>query len=43
MLKRRVAICLLLNDGVLFRSKKFQLDYRYTVNFVGVDAVDEVF
>lgn len=43
MLKRRVAICLLFNDGVLFRTKKFQPDYRYTTAFVGVDAVDEVF
>lgn len=43
MLKRRVCICLLINDGVLFRTKKFVPDYRYTANFVGADAVDEVF
>lgn len=43
MLKRRVCIALLFNDGVLFRTKKFQPDYRYTTAFLGVDAVDEVF
>jgi cyclase len=43
LLKCRVAICLLINDGVLFRSKKFVLDYRYTINHVGTDAADEVF
>lgn len=43
MLKKRVIACLLLNDGVLFRTKKFVPDYRYTANFVGTEAVDEVF
>lgn len=39
---KRVAVALTLNDGVLFRTKQFQPDYRYTANFVGRDA-DEVF
>lgn len=43
MLKRRVAIALLFNDGVLFRTKKFVPDYRYCQSFLGVSAVDEVF
>lgn len=43
VLKKRVIACLLLNDGVLFRTKKFVPDYRYTANFVGTEAVDEVF
>jgi cyclase len=42
MLKRRVIITLLLNDGVLFRSKQFKLDYRYTSNFLGSENADEV-
>jgi cyclase len=42
LLKRRVIICLLINDGVLFRTKKFVPDYRYTQSFVS-DAADEVF
>lgn len=42
MLKKRVAVALTLNDGVLFRTKRFEPDYRYTANFVGRDA-DEVF
>lgn len=35
-----VQLCL--NDGVLFRTKLFHPDYRFTLNFVGTDAVDEV-
>jgi imidazole glycerol-phosphate synthase subunit HisF len=41
-LKHRVIICLLINDGVLFRTKKFTPDYRYTANFVGAGSVDEI-
>ena len=43
MLKKRIIISLLLNDGVLFRTKKFVPDYRYTQNFVTVDSIDELF
>lgn len=43
MLKKRVCICLLFNDGVLFRTKKFVPDYRYSQSFLGVSHVDEVF
>lgn len=43
MLKKRVCVTLLINGGVLFRTKKFVPDYGYTINFVGNAAVDEVF
>ena len=42
MLKKRIVILLTLYDGVLFRTKKFVPDYRYTLNFVDLDFVDEV-
>ena len=42
MLKFRVIVSLMLNDGVLFRTKKFVPDYRYTLNFVSLQSVDEV-
>jgi cyclase len=42
MLKKRIISLLTLNDGVLFRTKKFVPDYRYTLNFVDLDSVDEV-
>lgn len=42
MLKKRVIIQLLLNDGVLFRTKKFKPDYRYTSEFLGSENADEV-
>ena len=42
MLKKRVITLLTLNDGVLFRTKRFKPDYRYTLNFVDLDLVDEV-
>ena len=41
-LKLRVSACLLLNDGVLFRTRRFVADYRYTANFVGLGAADEL-
>ena len=43
MLKKRVIACLLLNGGVLTRTKRFVADYGYTAEFVGNAAVDEVF
>ena len=42
MLKKRIITLLTLNDGVLFRTKNFRPDYRYTLNFVDLDHVDEV-
>jgi cyclase len=42
LLRRRLITVLTLNDGVLFRTKKFHPDYRYTLNFVDAWSVDEV-
>ncbi len=42
MLKKRIIITLCLKDGVLFRTKKFQPDYRYTKNFVDLWHLDEL-
>ena len=43
MLKKRVIISLLLNDGELYRTKQFTPDYQYTTEFVTVDSIDELF
>jgi len=42
MLRNRLIITLTFNDGVLFRTKHFTPDYRYTQNFVDAWSVDEV-
>ena len=42
MLKQRLIVVLTLNDGVLYRTKRFKPDYRYTINFVDSGLVDEV-
>jgi imidazole glycerol-phosphate synthase subunit HisF len=42
MLRNRLVTVLTLNDGVLFRTKQFVPDYRYTLNFVDQWSVDEV-
>lgn len=42
MLKKRVIISLVFKDGVLFRTKKFNPDYRYTKNFVDMWNCDEI-
>jgi cyclase len=42
MLKRRVITLLTFNDGVLFRTKVFTPDYRYTVNFIDAWSIDEI-
>lgn len=42
MLRHRVITVLTLNDGVLFRTKQFQPDYRYTLNFVDAWSIDEI-
>lgn len=42
MLKKRIIITLCLQNGVLFRTKKFNPDYRYTKNFVDLWHLDEL-
>ena len=42
MLKKRIIISLTFLDGVLFRTKKFKPDYRYTKNFVDLYSIDEL-
>jgi len=42
MLRKRLVTVLTLNDGVLFRTKVFEPDYRYTMNFVDAWSVDEI-
>ena len=42
MLRTRLITVLTLNDGVLFRTKEFHPDYRYTMNFVDTWSIDEI-
>jgi cyclase len=42
MLRHRVITVLTFNNGVLFRTKLFKPDYRYTLNFVDAWSVDEI-
>jgi len=42
MLRQRVITVLTFNDGVLFRTKIFTPDYRYTINFVDAWSIDEI-
>ena len=42
MLHRRIVTVLTFVEGVLFRTKLFEPDYRYTLNFVDAWSVDEV-
>lgn len=42
MLRKRFITVLTLNDGVLYRTRNFTPDYRYTLNFVDAWSVDEV-
>ena len=42
MLRKRLITVLTFNDGVLFRTKEFTPDYRYTLNFVNTWSVDEI-
>lgn len=42
MLRNRLITVLTLNDGVLFRTKQFRPDYRYTMNFVDTWSIDEI-
>lgn len=42
MLRKRLVTVLTFNNGVLFRTKLFEPDYRYTQNFIDAWSVDEV-
>ena len=42
MLKKRIIIALTFKDGILFRTKNFIPDYRYTKNFVDFWSIDEL-
>ena len=42
MLKKRLIITLTFLDCVLFRTKKFKPDYRYTKNFIDLFSIDEL-
>ena len=42
MLAKRIITTLMLQEGILFRSKEFVPDHRYTLNFVDMWSVDEV-
>ena len=42
MLKKRLIISLTFLNGVLFRTKKFLPDYRYTKNFIDLFSIDEI-
>jgi cyclase len=42
VLRKRLITVLTFNDGVLFRTKLFEPDYRYTLNFVDAWSVDEI-
>ena len=42
MLRKRLITVLTFNDGVLFRTKQFIPDYRYTANFADAWSVDEI-
>jgi len=42
LLKKRIIITLTFLDGVLFRTKNFKPDYRYTKNFIDLWSIDEL-
>ena len=42
MIKKRIIITLTFVDGILFRTKNFKPDYRYTKNFIDLWTVDEI-
>ena len=42
MLRKRLITVLTFNNGILFRTKKFNPDYRYTLNFVNNSYIDEI-
>lgn len=42
MVRKRIITVLTVNNGVLYRTRNFIPDYRYTINFVDAWSVDEV-
>ncbi len=42
MIRKRLITVLTFNEGVLFRTKTFKPDYRYTHNFIDSWSVDEI-
>ncbi len=42
MLAKRIITTLMLNNGILFRTKNFIPDYRYTLNFIDMWSIDEI-
>jgi len=42
LLRKRLISVLTFNEGVLFRTKLFVPDYRYTLNFVDAWSIDEI-
>ena len=42
MIKKRIILVLTFLDGVLFRTKNFIPDYRYTKNFIDLWSADEI-
>jgi len=43
VITKRIIAAFLFVDGVLYRTRKFIPDYRYTSNFLVVDQADEIF
>jgi cyclase len=42
VLRSRLVTVLTFNEGILFRTKVFEPDYRYTANFVDAWSIDEI-
>ena len=42
MIRKRLITVLTFNNGILFRTKDFTPDYRYTLNFVDAWSIDEI-
>ena len=42
MLRKRLITTLTINNGILFRTKLFEPDYRYTMNFIDTWSADEI-
>ena len=42
MVKKRLITVMTINNGILFRTRNFIPDYRYTLNFVDAWSIDEL-
>ena len=42
MVRNRLITVLTINDGILFRTRNFIPDYRYTSNFIDAWSIDEI-